>query len=71
MPVPSKSRTAVAAKPKRRAARAGAPKPYHHGNLRRALIDAGFGLIEQGGIAQLSMREVARRAGVSPGAPFR
>jgi AcrR family transcriptional regulator len=47
------------------------PKPYHHGDLRRALIDAGFQLVEERGVEQLSMREAARRAGVSPGAPFR
>jgi AcrR family transcriptional regulator len=58
---------------KRRAAGRAAkpPKPYHHGDLRRALIDAGFRLVEEGGVEQLSMREAARRAGVSPGAPFR
>jgi AcrR family transcriptional regulator len=47
------------------------PKPYHHGDLRRALIEAGFRLVEEQGVEQLSMREAARRAGVSPGAPFR
>lgn len=46
-------------------------KPYHHGDLRRALIEAGFQLIEERGVEQLSMREAARRAGVSPAAPFR
>jgi AcrR family transcriptional regulator len=73
MPAPSKSRPASRlkseTKPKRRAARA--PKPYHHGDLRRALIEAGFQLVEEGGVEQLSVREAARRAGVSPGAPFR
>ncbi len=44
---------------------------YHHGNLRRALIDAGLGLIEQEGAAALSLREAARRAGVSTAAPYR
>jgi AcrR family transcriptional regulator len=47
------------------------PKSYHHGDLRRALIDAGFRLVEEGGAESLSVREAARRAGVSPGAPFR
>src|SRR5215475_11488982 len=48
------------------------PKPYHHGDLRRALIDAALRLAEEeGGPGQISMREAARRAGVSPGAPFR
>jgi AcrR family transcriptional regulator len=59
-------------KPKRSSARrAPPPKPYHHGDLRRVLIDAALGLAEEGGIEEVSMREAARRAGVSPGAPFR
>jgi AcrR family transcriptional regulator len=48
-----------------------APKPYHHGDLRRALIDAALRLAEEGGPERVSVREAARRAGVSPGAPFR
>src|ERR1700739_4451045 len=48
-----------------------ASKPYHHGDLRRVLIDAALKLAEEGGIEQISVREAARRAGVSPGAPFR
>jgi AcrR family transcriptional regulator len=47
------------------------PKPYHHGDLRRVLIDAALRLAEEGGAEQVSVREAARRAGVSPGAPFR
>ncbi len=47
------------------------PKPYHHGDLRRVLIDAALGLVEEGGVEAVSVREAARRAGVSPGAPFR
>ncbi len=45
--------------------------PYHHGHLRQALIDTAIRLIEAQGLEQLSVREVARVAGVSPGAPFR
>lgn len=59
------------AKPRRRSARAPAPKPYHHGDLRRALIDAALQLVGEGGPDAVSVREAARRAGVSPGAPFR
>ena len=59
------------AKPRRRAARAPAPKPYHHGDLRRVLIDAALQLVGEGGPDAVSVREAARRAGVSPGAPFR
>lgn len=44
---------------------------YHHGNLRQALIDAAVHLIEEDGPDNVSVREVAKRAGVSPGAPFR
>ncbi|WP_201862774.1 TetR/AcrR family transcriptional regulator [Microvirga soli] len=47
------------------------PKPYHHGNLVEVLIAATVELIQERGIEQLSVREVAKRAGVSPGAPFR
>jgi len=59
-----------AAKP-RRVPRATAAKPYHHGDLRRVLIDAALQLVEEGGAEAVSVREAARRAGVSPGAPFR
>ena len=59
------------AKPQRRAARPPAPKPYHHGDLRRVLIDAALQLVGEGGPDAVSVREAARRTGVSPGAPFR
>jgi AcrR family transcriptional regulator len=61
------------AQPRRRPARQQPlpPKPYHHGDLRRALIDAALQLAEEGGAESVSVREAARRAGVSPGAPFR
>lgn len=42
---------------------------YHHGNLRVALIEATDGIIRDRGIEGLSLREAARRAGVSIGAP--
>ena len=45
------------------------PKPYHHGHLRDALIAAAVAEVESVGPAALSMREIARRAGVSHGAP--
>ena len=60
------------AKPRRPASRrAAAERPYHHGDLRRVLVDAAFELVGEGGAEGLSVREAARRAGVSPGAPFR
>lgn len=45
--------------------------PYHHGDLRRALIEAASGMLEEGGHEALSLREAARRAGVSHNAPYR
>src|ERR1700716_3965917 len=63
--------TGAAAKPRRRAPRPLAPKPYHHGDLRRVLIAAALELVEEGGVETVSVREAARRAGVSPGAPVR
>jgi AcrR family transcriptional regulator len=62
------SAKAHAAKPRRRAP---APKPYHHGDLRRVLIEAALELVGEGGVEAVSVREAARRSGVSPGAPFR
>ena len=46
-------------------------RPYHHGDLRRSLIQAGSKIIEEKGLAGLSLREVARVAGVSHTAPYR
>jgi AcrR family transcriptional regulator len=43
---------------------------YHHGTLRRELIAACLALIETDGIGAVSLRRVARAAGVSPGAPY-
>jgi AcrR family transcriptional regulator len=45
--------------------------PYHHGDLRAACLRAAKELLEEDGAAGLSVRAVARRAGVSPGAPYR
>jgi AcrR family transcriptional regulator len=56
---------------RRRTARRAPPKPYHHGDLRRVLIDAVLQLVDESGPDAVSVREAARRAGVSPGAPFR
>jgi len=43
---------------------------YHHGALREELIKATVALIEAEGIGAVSLRRVARAAGVSPGAPY-
>lgn len=42
---------------------------YHHGNLKSALITAADDIIREKGIEGFSLRECARRAGVSIGAP--
>ena len=43
--------------------------PHHHGNLREALIIAGMDLLSEGGMAALTLRRAAARAGVSHAAP--
>src|SRR5690349_4396788 len=53
-------------KPRRRSRR-----PYHHGNLRQALLDSALEIIEESGPSALSLREAASRAGVSHAAPKR
>lgn len=45
-------------------------RPYHHGDLRRALVDAARRILENEGPNALSLRAVAREAGVSPAAPY-
>jgi AcrR family transcriptional regulator len=47
------------------------PKPYHHGNLRKELLEAAIRLIAEVGPTAFTLREVARRAGVSHNAPYR
>lgn len=42
---------------------------YHHGDLRRHLIEVGERLLEEAGVEGFTLRECARRAGVSPSAP--
>ncbi len=46
-------------------------KPYHHGDLRNGLLSAARAILEEEGLAGLSLRAVARRAGVSHAAPYR
>src|SRR3954451_1628119 len=48
-----------------------ATRPYHHGNLREALLEQAESALAQGGTAALSLRELAREVGVSHGAPRR
>ena len=44
-------------------------RAYHHGALRATLLEAAEALIEERGLDRFSLRETARRAGVSPAAP--
>ncbi len=46
-------------------------RPYHHGNLKDALLEAALELIAELGPQAFTLREVARRAGVSHNAPYR
>ena len=46
-------------------------RPYHHGDLRNALILMGIQMLKQKSIAQLSLREIAREIGVGHNAPYR
>ncbi len=48
-----------------------ATRPYHHGNLRTALLDSAEEVLSESGAGALSLREVARRVGVSHAAPRR
>jgi AcrR family transcriptional regulator len=43
---------------------------YHHGDLRRALVDAATRLVRLNGATQVSLRHIAREAGVSHAAPY-
>ncbi len=47
------------------------PRSYHHGNLKQALLDSSLNLIREVGPGAFTLREVARRAGVSHNAPYR
>jgi AcrR family transcriptional regulator len=47
-----------------------ASRPYHHGDLRRVLIEAALALVTEKQDWEFSLREVARRAGVSHNAPY-
>ena len=63
MSVPRKPRKPSKSPAKKRA--------YHHGDLRRALLDASLALIVEQGAQAFTLREAARRAGVSQAAPYR
>src|SRR5688572_18992818 len=63
-PMPRSPAQATAAPPERRAR-------YHHGQLREAMVAATVQLLRERDPSQVTVREAARRAGVSSGAPFR
>jgi AcrR family transcriptional regulator len=53
-----------------RARKKAAPRPYHHGDLRSALLDVAAAWLDERGGATLTLRELARAAGVSHAAPY-
>jgi AcrR family transcriptional regulator len=46
-------------------------RPYHHGNLREELLERAQAIVRDRGVQELSLRELAREAGVSHAAPRR
>lgn len=48
-----------------------ADRPYHHGDLRRTVIDTALAMLHEEKNWQFTLREVARRAGVSHAAPYK
>jgi len=68
MPVVSRPRRSPAARPGPGRGKRGR---YHHGDLRRALLDAALAVLTEADARALTLREVARRAGVTHAAPYR
>jgi AcrR family transcriptional regulator len=69
MLVPNLSR--VKMRPEKRSVPAKKPKrSYHHGDLRKALLEAALKLIREQGVSGLTLREVARKVGVTHAAPY-
>ncbi|MCK1711537.1 MULTISPECIES: WHG domain-containing protein [unclassified Bradyrhizobium] len=66
---PGTTSSSASARPARRAASAKTETPYHHGALREALLQAAERVLEREGLAGLTLRAVAREAGVSHAAP--
>jgi AcrR family transcriptional regulator len=46
-------------------------RPYHHGDLRRAIVETASAMLREDKGWQFTLREVARRAGVSHAAPYK
>jgi AcrR family transcriptional regulator len=53
------------------AATASPRRSYHHGDLRRSLIDVALAHVRRGGLEHFSLREAAREAGVTVGAIYK
>src|SRR4051794_8394078 len=68
-PGKTSSASTAASRPARRPASAKTETPYHHGALREALLKAAERVLERDGLAGLTLRAVAREAGVSHAAP--
>src|ERR1700730_12104506 len=48
-----------------------AERPYHHGDLRRAIVTAALDILREPQSLEFSLRELSRRAGVSHNAPYK
>src|SRR5258708_30727748 len=66
---PARTRARTAARPAARRSRSTEDTPYHHGALRDALLEAAERVLERDGLSGLTLRAVAREAGVSHAAP--
>lgn len=66
---PHKASSAAQARSARRPAAVKPETPYHHGALREALLQAAERVLERDGLSGLTLRAVAREAGVSHAAP--
>ncbi|UFW46881.1 MULTISPECIES: TetR/AcrR family transcriptional regulator [Bradyrhizobium] len=66
---PGRTTSTAASRPARRPASAKTDTPYHHGALREALLQAAERVLERDGLGGLTLRAVAREAGVSHAAP--
>jgi AcrR family transcriptional regulator len=47
-----------------------AEQNYHHGSLKRVIMDAALEMVAESGLESLSLREIARRIGVTTAAPY-
>ncbi len=47
------------------------PRPYHHGDLHRAIVGAALEVLSESQSTEFSLRELSRRAGVSHNAPYK